>query len=154
MPRPVSAALEDYLEAIAELDGRGQPARSRDIAARVGVHKSTVTAALRSLSAKGLAEYSPYSAVALTDAGRRVAEQVRLRHCQLRRFLVDTLGMGAKAADAAACRLEHAIDRDCLDRLVRLGEFLESSAEWRAWSAQPVRSAPDAAPGRAPEVRR
>ena len=142
MPRAVSAAQEDYLEAIAELGGRGGPARSRDIAARVGVHKSTVTAALRSLAAKGLAEYSPYTAVALTAAGRQVAEQVCARHRLLRRFLSDVLGMTAPAADEAACRLEHAIDRDCLDRLVRLGEFLEASPEWRPWSAPAAAATP------------
>lgn len=134
MSRAVSAALEDYLEAIAELDAQATPARSRDIAARVGVHKSTVTAALRSLSAKGLAHYTPYTAVTLTAAGRRVAEQVCARHRLLRRFLVEVLGMAVGAADEAACRLEHAIDPECLDRLVRLGQFLESSPGWRPGS--------------------
>lgn len=138
MARPVSPVLEDYLEAIAEL-GRGDtPARSRDIAARVRVHKSTVTAALRSLSAKGLVVYSPYAAVQLTEAGRRVALQVCRRHRLLRRFLGEVLGMASEAADATACRLEHAVDREVVERLVRLGEFLESSAEWRAWAGRSV----------------
>jgi DtxR family Mn-dependent transcriptional regulator len=138
MARAVSAVQEDYLEAIAELGAHAEPARSRDIAARVKVHKSTVTAALRALAAKGLVSYSPYTAVTLTDSGRRVASQVCRRHRLLRRFLDESLGMGEAAADATACRLEHAVDRDVVDRLVRLGEFLESSAEWRAWAGQAI----------------
>jgi len=136
----VSAALEDYLEAIAELGRGAAPARSRDIATRVRVHKSTVTAALRSLSAKGLVIYTPYAAVQLTDAGRRVAAQVCRRHRQLRRFLGEVLGLASGEADATACRVEHAVDREVVDRLVRLGEFLESSAEWRAWAGRAASS--------------
>jgi DtxR family Mn-dependent transcriptional regulator len=132
----VSAVLEDYLEAIAELGGTACAARSRDIAARVRVHKSTVTAALHSLSEKGLVHYAPYAAVSLTEAGREVAGQVCRRHRVLRRFLGEILGMDAAGADATACRLEHAVDPECLERLLRLGEFLESSAEWRAWSGR------------------
>jgi DtxR family Mn-dependent transcriptional regulator len=136
VPSRISATLEDYLEAIAELGLARQPARSRDLAARLGVHKSTVTAALHSLADKGLVLYAPYSAAALTAAGQRLAAQVCRRHRVLRRFLRDILGLAVAQADENACRLEHAIDRECLDRLVHLGEFLESSAEWRTWAGR------------------
>jgi DtxR family Mn-dependent transcriptional regulator len=136
MSAAVSAVLEDYLEAIAELGGTSCTVRSRDIAARLRVHKSTVTAALHSLAEKGLVHYAPYAAVSLTAAGREVAEEVCRRHRVLRRFLGNNLGMDAVGADETACRLEHAVDPECLDRLLRLGEFLESSAEWRAWAGR------------------
>ena len=136
MGSEVTAVLEDYLEAIAELAAPGGGARTGEIAARVGVHKSTVTAALHSLSAKGLVNYSPYVAVSLTEPGGRVAARVCRRHRVLRRFLGDILGLSAGAADAAACRLEHVVDRDCLDRLALLVDFLESSADWQRWSEQ------------------
>ncbi len=139
--RPLSAVQEDYLEAIAELAGSREAVRSRDIASRVGVHKSTVTAALRALSARGLVRYSPYAAAELTAAGRKAAAVVRRRHLLLRRFLAEVLGMGAAEADSTACRLEHAVDSDVLDRLVRLGEFLGSSADWRAWAGRPAGAA-------------
>jgi DtxR family Mn-dependent transcriptional regulator len=136
MSGAVSAVLEDYLEAIAELAGTSGAARSRDIAERLRVHKSTVTAALHSLAEKGLVHYAPYAAVSLTAAGREVAGKVCRRHRVLRRFLGEILGMAATGADETACRLEHAVDPECLDRLLRLGEFLESSAEWRTWSGR------------------
>ena len=136
VPLGVSAALEDYLEAIAELGGTRGTVRSRDLAARLRVHKSTVTAALHSLAEKGLVHYAPYVAVSLTVSGRAVAGQVCRRHQVLRRFLGGILGMDALGADETACRLEHAVDPECLERLLRLGAFLESSAEWRTWSGR------------------
>lgn len=146
-PATVSAVLEDYLEAIAELGGPAGAVRSRDLAARLRVHKSTVTAALHSLAEKGLVHYAPYVAVSLTAAGREVAGQVCRRHRVLRRFLGEILGMAAAGADETACRLEHAVDPECLERLLQLGEFLESSAAWRVWSGRAGRSATRATDG-------
>ena len=62
----LSMKLEDYLEAIYWLVEENQVARARDIAAALSVHKSTVTSALRSLSRKGLINYSAYEAATLT----------------------------------------------------------------------------------------
>ena len=127
MAKVMSAALEDYLEAIAELTREQPGARVRDIAARVGVHKSTVTAALHSLSDKGLVDYRPYAAATLSAAGRVLADEIRRRHRILRRFFRDVLGLDAATADANACRLEHAIGGRCLERLLAFLQFIEST---------------------------
>ena len=50
----LSASLEDYLEAILNIAGESNTARSKDIAESLGVAKSSVTGALKGLAKKGL----------------------------------------------------------------------------------------------------
>ncbi|MFO7899658.1 MAG: metal-dependent transcriptional regulator [Planctomycetota bacterium] len=123
-PDPLSAALEDYLEAIAELTGQDGGARVGDIARALSVHKSTVTAALKSLAEKKLVHYAPYERARLTRRGRRIAREVRRRHRLIRRFLIDVLCLDEDAADENACRMEHVVDADVLRRLAALGAVI------------------------------
>ena len=113
----LSASLEDYLEAIYHIVQDKQAARAKDIVERLGVHNSSVTQALRSLSEKGLVNYAPYDLVTLTDEGRAAAADVVERHQSLRSFLVDVLGLDAERAEADACRLEHDISNEAAERL-------------------------------------
>ena len=113
----VTAALEDYLEAIFNLCRFNQAARSRDIAELLNVHKSTVTAALKSLGNQKLINYAPYEAVTLTPAGRKVAEDVAMRHSALRDFFINVLKVNQDTAESAACGMEHAIPREIVEKL-------------------------------------
>jgi len=122
-PQQLSASLEDYLEAIYHIVERKQAARAKDIVERLGVHNSSVTQALRSLSEKGLVNYAPYDLVTLTEAGREAARDVVSRHRAVRAFLIEVLGIAPDAAEADACRLEHAISGDVLERLRGLMVF-------------------------------
>jgi len=113
----LSASLEDYLEAIYHIVAGKQAARAKDIVERLGVHNSSVTQALRSLADKGLVNYAPYDLVTLTEDGQTAAADVVERHAALRSFLVEVLGLPGDLAEADACRLEHGISPDVLERL-------------------------------------
>ena len=130
----VSPTLEDYLEAVHRLTVEKGLARVRDISATLSVHKSTVTAALKSLSHKGLVDYAPYELPTLTAPGERVAKDVRRRHRILARFLTEVLAIEGSVSEANACRLEHAIDASVLERLLSFIEFVEQcprgGADW------------------------
>lgn len=114
--------MEDYLEAILALGGDRGPVRVTDIASRLGISKASVTQAIGGLRAGGLVEQEPYGQVCLTTDGQGHALRVDRRHRVLGAFLVEVLGVAPATADAEACRLEHSISQDTLDRLVR---FLE-----------------------------
>jgi DtxR family Mn-dependent transcriptional regulator len=118
MARRLSATLEDYLEAIYRLERERRFARVRDISAALGVAKSAVSTALRSLSDKGFVNYQPYEPVTLSPEGRERAGRIVLRHRVLEDFLRTVLGLESERADAIACGMEHALDRDALDRFV------------------------------------
>ena len=121
----LTPTLEDYLEAIARLVVARGDARVRDIAEALSVHKSTVTTALRSLASRGLINYRPYSKATLTPRGRTVAQQIVRRHDVISRFLTDVLSVPKDAAEESACKIEHAIAPEILDRLSQFIEFVE-----------------------------
>ena len=102
----LSASLEVYLEAIFHIVEKKHVARSRDIAKRLNVSRSSVTGALQSLAEKGLINYEPYEAITLTRGGRSVAKDIVRRHEVLRDFLVKVLSVDAVKADQAAGLME------------------------------------------------
>ena len=120
-----SAAMEDYLEAILRLSEEGGVARVRDIANAVDVTPSTVSGALRNLADLELVNYRPYEVITLTSKGSEVAGRISRRHELLSRFFRVALGVPDETADADACRLEHGLSRETVDRLIAFMEFLE-----------------------------
>jgi len=124
----ISAAQEDYIEAILALESENGRVRVRDLAERLAVHKSTVTAALKTLTEKALISYEPYGRIELTREGRRAAERVAAVHAVVKTFLTDVLLVDGVTAEENACRMEHVVDRDVLDRLVSFAAFMERSA--------------------------
>jgi len=115
--REISAVAEDYLEAILKLSGEKGAARVKDLAAELGVHKSTVSLTLKGLAEKGLVDYSPYEMARLTPDGEAVANEVTRSHEVIRRFLVRVLGVDEAAAGENACRAEHVIDDSVKERM-------------------------------------
>ena len=122
---PVSSTLEDYLEAILSLTEEKGAARVRDIAAMLSVHKSTVTAALRALAERGMVHYAPYETTTLTPPGRQIAEEITHDHAVIRSFLKDILLVAEEAAERNACRMEHVMDQDVMDRLVVFARYMK-----------------------------
>jgi DtxR family Mn-dependent transcriptional regulator len=122
----LSESMEDYLEAIFHIVLEKQVARVKDIAGRLKVHKSSVTAALRNLAEHKLVNYAPYDVITLTPQGATLAQDVVRRHEALSDFFVKVLNIDAAMADEAACRMEHAMPRVMVDRLILFSEFLEA----------------------------
>lgn len=121
----LSASLEDYLEVIFHLEKSNRVARAKDIADQMNVQRASVTGALRALAGKGLINYSPYSLITLTPSGRAMAKDIVHRHDTLKQFFIVALQLPPEEAEANACRMEHVIDRNAVDRLVSLLEFMK-----------------------------
>lgn len=121
----LSGSMEDYLEAIAWLVEAKGVARVRDIAAALSVHKSTVTAALRGLNERQLVNYSAYEAATLTPDGQKIATEIIRRHEIVREFFMEILSLEHGIADANACRLEHVLDAEVLERLACFVKFVK-----------------------------
>ncbi len=121
----LSSNLEDYLETIYLLIQEKNAARVRDISKSLSVNYSSVTGALRTLADKGLVNYAPYELVTLTSAGSIVAKDVLKRHHTLQNFLVNVLSIDETAADEAACRMEHCISSEILERFSQFAEYIE-----------------------------
>lgn len=131
----VSERLENYLETILDLEQRHGAARVRDIARALSVHKSTVTASLRALSGKGLVNYAPYEMTTLTEEGRHIAASLRQNHHRISRFLSEVLLVDHQAAEENACRMEHVMDENILQRLVLFARFVKTGPRTgREWT--------------------
>jgi len=123
--QPLSASLEDYIEAIYHIIAEKQVARGKDITARLNVSGASVTEALRSLSKKGLINYAPYEVITLTDSGRTTAEDVVRRHNALKKFFVEVLAIDDDTAEQGACKIEHTAPTEIIARMVDFIRFLE-----------------------------
>ncbi len=124
--KSLTASLEDYLEAIFHVAAEKGAARAKDISKRMKVNSSSVTGALRALAERGLVNYAPYDLVTLTPEGMGVAEDVIRRHEVLRDFFVKVLAVDEAEGEEGACKMEHAVSRNILERLVQYIDFLES----------------------------
>jgi DtxR family transcriptional regulator, Mn-dependent transcriptional regulator len=122
----LSESLEDYLEAILELEETSKVARAKDIADKIGVQRGSVTAALKVLEEKALINYQPYSFITLTDKGRAIAAEISNRHAILKDFLLRVLQFDEESAELTACRMEHAVDEKAMQRFVRFIGFIDS----------------------------
>lgn len=123
--KPVTSVMEDYLEAIFDLDQNKKVVRVKDIAKRLDVKMPTVTSMLKTLNERDLVRYEKYEYVELTRQGEEVGREMRRRHEILQRFLTDILKVDSQAADGEACKMEHALSAESLDALIDFMEFIQ-----------------------------
>ena len=125
MTDAISDSMEDYLEAIFHIVDHQKVARPKDIGQAMGVTGPSVTKALRWLADHGLVNYAPFELITLTDKGDQAARDVVRRHEALRDFFVQVLAVDEKRADEAACRMEHCVSTDILERLIQYADFVQ-----------------------------
>jgi DtxR family Mn-dependent transcriptional regulator len=112
----MTQSLEDYLEMVSFLSDEGV-VRVTDIANRLGVSKPSVLTALRTLEEQGLLEHERYSNVSLTSKGVTQASEIRDRHDFLTSFLRDTVGVSPETAEKDACKMEHVLSDETLQKM-------------------------------------
>ncbi len=113
--------LEEYLEAVHELEEEGTEVIQARLAERLGHSAPSVSEMIRRLRAEGYLEPSGRS-VRLTTKGRRLAESVVRKHRLAERLLTDVIGLAWHKAHVEACRWEHVISDEVEQRLVELLE--------------------------------
>ncbi len=126
MQREQTASMEDYLEAVAMLRGKGKVVRVSQISRKLGVKMPSVTSALKKLSEQELVEHERYGYIKLTPEGDKVARDVIYRHEALTRFFAQALGINRETAEEDACKIEHVISPLSMERLAKFVEFTEA----------------------------
>lgn len=121
--------MENYLEAIYELSDGGAGARVSDIAKRLGVTKPTTSAAMTTLSGKGLVVNEKFGEIFLTPVGRELAEITAQKHHIIRQFFVDVLKIDFAVADTDACAIEHVISVDSIQAMQAFLQEYRGNAE-------------------------
>ncbi|MDH5361992.1 MAG: metal-dependent transcriptional regulator [Aigarchaeota archaeon] len=113
----VSAVIEEYLEAIYRLQRKHGVANTGDLVKQLDVAPGTVTNTIERLEKERLVRHVPYRGVKLTAKGRRLALKVLRRHRLAERLLTQLLGINWHKAHAYACRLEHSLPDEVLNRI-------------------------------------
>jgi DtxR family Mn-dependent transcriptional regulator len=121
----LTSSMEDYLETILLLEEGKRAVRVKDIAKKMGVKLPTVSSMLNSLIQRDLIKHEKYEYVELTDKGLDAAKSVRRKHDVLSNFLSGILGIGPQRAEEDACKMEHAVSPETMERLVEFMEFIE-----------------------------
>ena len=118
MEKKLSQSLEDYLEAIYEIYTKKNGVKAIDISKKLGVGRSSVTEALKTLAQKHLVNYSRYGVLSLTAAGEEAAKNVIERHKTLYNFFKNTLNLDENEAQENACRVEHVLSEKAFQALI------------------------------------
>ncbi|HWW54976.1 MAG TPA: metal-dependent transcriptional regulator [Acidimicrobiales bacterium] len=122
MEPDLSKSERETLKAIYRLTGPragdgGDEAHTGALAEALGVSPGTVTATIKRLADRELADHKPYRGVELTPSGRRAAVSAIRRHRIVERFLSDMLGYAWNEADRLAGTIEHDLPQEVEDRL-------------------------------------
>lgn len=127
-----SESVEDYLEAIYTIQRTKGYARTTDIKKLMDHSAASVTEMFQKLDREGYVDYEKYGGVTLTKEGLRIAILVATRHRILTNFL-EILGIPTSISTEDACRIEHNVHQETMERLTRFVEFVQAGPESPRW---------------------
>ncbi|MBQ8458513.1 metal-dependent transcriptional regulator [bacterium] len=119
----LSSGLEDYIEAIYIAHINNIPLKGADLARKLNISRASVSEALSKLVAKELIKYNSYETISLTKTGIEEAKKVYAKHHILKDFFETVLDINSDEAGENACKIEHIISQNILDKMSNFTEF-------------------------------
>ena len=107
---------EMYLESIYVLSKKGGIVRSVDVCEYMGYSKPSVSRAMGLLKENGMITLDEKGYISLTDKGEEVAQKIYRRH-KLLAEVFERIGVAPETADADACRIEHFISDETMQKI-------------------------------------
>ena len=117
---------EMYLETILILSQKSKFVRAIDVGEKMGFSRPSVSRAVHLLAEGGFITIDPDGGLALTDAGREIAEKIYERHTVLTDWFT-RLGVDGETAATDACKIEHVISDASFAALKRHMGLTESA---------------------------
>jgi DtxR family Mn-dependent transcriptional regulator len=114
----ITISKENYLKAIAEAESEGEAVIAATLARWLNVSAPAVTMAIKRLKRDSLIRVSRDGQIALTPAGRDIANRLLTRHYLIERMLTEVFGMEWYKVHDEAEQLEHAVSSDFERRLL------------------------------------
>ena len=107
----ITAATENYMEAILVLGEKNGVVRSVDIANHLGFSKPTISQYMKQFVQQELVNIDADGHITLTEAGRQVAEATLERHRVIAMMFM-AMGVSEKTALEDACKVEHDLSEE------------------------------------------
>jgi DtxR family Mn-dependent transcriptional regulator len=114
----ITISKENYLKTIAEAESEGEVVKAVTLTRWLHVSAPAVTMAIKRLKRDGLIEVAEEGQIALTPAGREIANRLLNRHHLIERMLTEIFGLEWYKVHDEAEQLEHAVSTDFEQRLV------------------------------------
>ena len=124
--------IEDYVELLYQLEKQQSPVHTNDVASALSISAASVTEIFQKLHEEGYIVYKKYAGVTLTKKGRRVAISTQKKHDILKKLLM-TLGVKEEIADQDACRIEHIVHPETIEKLTKFVAFSQMEEGCLRW---------------------
>jgi len=124
--------MEDYLEAIWNLQNKKGYVKAKDIAERLEVSRPSVSEMIKKLSENSYILYERYGGIVFTVKGKKLAQEIKKRHTLLVEFLT-IVGVDEQNAQQDACKLEHDVSPETITCLLEFVEFISLLPESSKW---------------------
>ncbi|NIW14268.1 MAG: transcriptional regulator MntR [Candidatus Thorarchaeota archaeon] len=124
----LTEAEQHYVETVYSLIKERGYARVVDIASTLNVKPPSVTSMLQKLDKQKFVNYTKYRGVVLAPKGKSFAETLERRHQALKKFLI-MIGVKEENAEEDACDIEHRINPESVEKLVKFVEFVQSAPQ-------------------------
>jgi len=116
----LSQAVQDYLKTIYKLQEIEDIVSTTSIAKEMNISGASVTGMLKRLAAMKLVDYNSYRGVRLTEDGTKIALEILRHHRLLELYLKESLGFSLAKVHDEACRLEHYVSEEFVEKIDEL----------------------------------
>ena len=113
----ISSSLEDYIETVYSILQVENKVKAIDVSKKMNVSRASVTEALQKLEQLGLINYGHYGSISITETGVKKAKEIIKKHETLSTFFEKVLGVKHELAEETACKIEHVIGKEVLEKL-------------------------------------
>ena len=124
--------VEDYLEAIWNLEKKKGYIKVKDIAKRLDVSRPSVSEMIKKLAENDYIVYEKYGGIVFTGKGKKLAQEIKRRHSLFVEFL-KIIGVSEENAQKDACKLEHDVSHETISCLLEFVEFINLLPESSKW---------------------
>ena len=125
--RPLTNAMEDYLEMICRILQNSDRVRAADLSKKLNVKPSSVSKMVQQLADAGYIQAEKYSVITVTEKGRAAGNYLLYRHNVIHNFLCLLNSCDNELEEAE--KIEHFLSRKTVENLDRLTQKLSSIKE-------------------------
>lgn len=122
----ITHSAAHHLLAILELTSKRGYARVTDVAKFLDITTGSASTNLKSLKQKGLVTEDDNRFIALSPAGRKLADDIMQRRQIIEKFFIEVLGVSEAQAGIDACKTEHLLS---FETAAKMAQFSKKQAK-------------------------